>query len=148
MLLIRNKINPKAKTNIGNNASKIPDLSSLKLTAAVFTFWSIPSLIILYFTGIFQNFQITSEVSEAMGYLGFLTIFGTAIAMALYYKLIQNTSAVFASSVSYALPVVAVIWGILDGEKFTYWYLIGGVLIAIGIYLIREKKPNTLIPPP
>lgn len=127
---------------------KIPDLSSLKLTAAVFTFWSIPSLIILYFTGIFQNFQMTSEVSEAMGYLGFLTIFGTAIAMALYYKLIQNTSAVFASSVSYALPVVAVIWGILDGEKFTYWYLIGGVLIAIGIYLIREKKPNTLIPTP
>ena len=124
---------------------KIPNLSSLKLTASVFSFWSIPSLIILYFTGIFQNFQMTPEVSEAMGYLGFLTIFGTAIAMALYYKLIQNTSAVFASSVSYALPVVAVIWGILDEEKFTYWYLIGGVLIAVGIYLIREKNSRPSI---
>ncbi|HUH28914.1 DMT family transporter [Gelidibacter sp.] len=127
---------------------KIPDLSSIKLTAAVFTFWAIPSLVILYFTGLFQNFEVTPERTEAMGYLGFLTVFGTAIAMSLYYKLIHNTSAVFASSVSYVLPIVAVIWGVLDGEKFTFWYLIGAVLITIGIYLIREKKINPYLPPP
>ena len=125
---------------------KFPDLSSLKLTASVFTFWSIPSLVILYFTGIFQNFELTPEKTEAMGYLGFLTLFGTGIAMFLYYKLIQNTTAVFASSVSYLLPIVAVIWGILDGEQFTIWYIVGGILILIGIYLIREKKrdPNLI----
>lgn len=126
---------------------KIPNLSSVKLTAAVFSFWSIPSLIILYFTGIFQNFELTPERTEAMGYLGFLTLFGTAIAMALYYKLIQNTNPVFASSVSYLLPIVAVMWGILDGEDFTFWYIISGVLILIGIYLIREKKKNPYLPP-
>lgn len=119
---------------------KIPGLSSIKLTAAVFTFWSIPSFIILYSTGIFQNFEMTPERMTAMGYLGFLTIFGTAIAMFLYYKLIQKTSPVFASSVSYLLPVVAVMWGVLDGEEFTFWYVFGGVLILIGIYLIREKE--------
>lgn len=124
---------------------KIPNLSSIKLTAAVFTFWSIPSFVILYFTGIFENFEMTPERTEAIGYLGFLTIFGTGIAMFLYYKLIQNTSAVFASSVSYLLPIVAVIWGILDGEKFTYWYVIGGVLILIGIYMIRERKSDSEI---
>ena len=124
---------------------KIPNLSSMKLTAAVFAFWSIPSLIILYFTGIFENFEMTPERTEAMAYLGFLTLFGTGVAMFLYYKLIQNTSAVFASTVSYALPIVAVIWGILDGERFTYWYVIGGVLILIGIYLIREGKNSKLV---
>lgn len=127
---------------------KITHLSSIKLTAAVFTFWAIPSLIILYFTEAFQDFTWSPERVEAMGYLAFLSIFGTAVAMALYYKLIQNTSAVFASSVSYVLPVIAVIWGVLDGEKFTYWYLIGGVLISIGIYLIREKKKQPHLPPP
>lgn len=127
---------------------KIPNLSSMKLTAAVFTFWGFPSLVILYFTGIFQSFEMTPEVSEAIGYLGFLSIFGTAVAMSLYYKLIQNTSPVFASTVSYVLPIIAIIWGILDGEKFTYWYLIGGLLISIGIYLIREKKKNPYLPPP
>ncbi|MEO8773054.1 MAG: DMT family transporter [Gelidibacter sp.] len=137
-----------ASASYGINAlvikEKIPNLSSIKLTAAVFSFWSIPSFVILYFTGIFKDFEMTPERTEAIGYLGFLTIFGTGIAMFLYYKLIQNTSAVFASSVSYLLPVVAVIWGILDGEEFTLWYIVGGVLILIGIYLIREKKkvPN------
>ncbi|TYB78503.1 DMT family transporter [Bizionia myxarmorum] len=121
---------------------KIPGLTSIDLTAAVFTFWAVPSLVILYFTGIFENFEMTPERSEALGYLSFLTIFGTAIAMLLYYKLIQNTTPVFASSVSYLLPVVAVIWGVLDGEKFTVWYIFGAVLILIGIYLIREKKIN------
>ena len=73
-------------------------------------------------------------------YMAFLTIFGTAIAMLLYFKLIQKTSAVFASISSYLLPVVAILWGILDGEEFSVWYIFGGVLILIGIYLIREKQ--------
>ena len=119
---------------------KIPELNAVKLTAAVYTFWAIPSGIILYYTGMIQNFEMQSSYVEPLFYMGFLTVFGTAIAMLLYFKLIQNTSAVFASISSYLLPVVAIIWGILDGEKFTFWYIFGGVLIMIGIYLIREKK--------
>lgn len=119
---------------------KIPELNAVKLTAAVYTFWAIPSGIILYFTGMIQNFKMQPAYVEPLFYMGFLTVFGTAIAMLLYFKLIQNTSAVFASISSYLLPVVAIIWGILDGEKFTFWYVLGGVLILIGIYLIREKK--------
>ena len=119
---------------------KIPELNAIKLTAAVYTFWAIPSGIILYYTGMIQNFEMQSSYVEPLFYMGFLTVFGTAIAMLLYFKLIQNTSAVFASISSYLLPVVAIIWGILDGEKFTFWYIFGGVLIMIGIYLIREKK--------
>lgn len=119
---------------------KIPELNAVKLTAAVYTFWAIPSGIILYYTGMIQNFEMQNSYVEPLFYMGFLTVFGTAIAMLLYFKLIQNTSAVFASISSYLLPVVAIIWGILDGEKFTFWYIFGGVLIMIGIYLIREKK--------
>ena len=84
--------------------------------------------------------EYTYRTYEALGYLSILSVFGTAVGIALFYKLIQDTSAVFASSVSYLLPVVAVIWGVLDGEQFTIWYLLGAVLILIGIYLIREKK--------
>ena len=119
---------------------KLPNLDAIKLTAAVYTFWAIPSAIILYFTGIIQNFEMKPTYVEPLFYMAFLTIFGTAIAMLLYFKLIQNTSAVFASISSYLLPVVAIIWGILDGEKFSFWYIVGGILILIGIYLIREKK--------
>src|SRR5690606_13332640 len=123
---------------------RTPHVNAVQLTAAIYTIWAIPSLIILYFTGFLQNFEMSPEYIKPMGYLAFLTLFGTAIAMFLYYKLIQNTSAVFASTVSYLLPIVAVIWGILDGEKFTAWYIFGGVLILIGIYLINDKKKKPL----
>ncbi len=119
---------------------KIPELDAIKLTAAVYSFWAIPEGIILYFTGIIQNFEMKENYIEPMFYMAFLTIFGTAIAMLLYFKLIQNTSAVFASISSYLLPIVAIIWGILDDEEFSFWYILSGILIAIGIYLIREKK--------
>lgn len=119
---------------------KIPDIGAIELTAVVYTIWAIPSLVILYFTGMIQNFTLTSQISDTIGYLAFLTTFGTAIAMLLYYYLIQKTTAIFASTVSYLLPVVAVMWGIIDGEEFPLWFFVGGILILAGIYLTREKK--------
>ncbi|MCM4166531.1 hypothetical protein KCTC52924_03467 [Arenibacter antarcticus] len=119
---------------------KLQELPFLELSSAVFTVWMVPSFMILFSSGFFQNFEANAESYEALRYLGILTILGTAIAMILYYKLIQNTSPVFASTVTYLLPVVAVIWGLLDGERFTIWYMLGGILILIGIYLIGKNK--------
>lgn len=119
---------------------KLQELPSLQLSSAVFTIWMVPSLFILIFSGFFQDLEATPETSIALGYLGILTIMGTAIAMILYYKLIQNTTPVFASSVTYLLPLVAVMWGLLDGERFTLWYLLGGVLILVGIYMVGKNK--------
>lgn len=140
-----------AGASYGINAVLIKErtatVKAVELTAAVYTIWAIPAAVILYFTGFIQNFKITPEIVKPLGYLAFLTTFGTAIAMLLYYKLIQNTSPVFASTASYLLPVVAVIWGVLDGEKFTVWYIFGGVLILIGIYLIREKRKDPKLVP-
>lgn len=140
-----------AGASYGVNAVVIKEKTShvkaIQLTAAVYTIWAIPSLIILYFTGLIQNFEMSPEYVKPIGYLIFLTTFGTAIAMFLYYKLIQNTSAIFASTTSYLLPIVAVIWGVVDGEVFSLWYVFGGVLILIGIYLIREKKKDPKLAP-
>lgn len=121
---------------------KLQNVPSMQLSGAIFTIWMIPSFLILFSTGFFTKFQSTPETWEAAGYLGILTLVGTAIAMIFYYKLIQNTTPVFASSVTYLLPIVAVIWGLIDGEEFTIWYILGGLLILIGIYLIREKKKD------
>lgn len=118
---------------------KLQHIPSLQLSGSVFTIWMIPSFIILFLSGFFSEFEASPEQMEALGYLGILTVLGTAIAIILYYRLIQNTSAVFASTVTYLLPIIAVIWGILDGEEFSLWYIIGGILILFGIYLIQEK---------
>ncbi len=121
---------------------RLQHVPSLKLSGAVFSVWMLPSILILIFTGFFSDFEVSSQTLESLGFLSILTVLGTAIAIILYYKLIQNTTPVFASTVTYLLPLVAVIWGILDGEKFSFWYVIGGLLILWGIYLIREKKKD------
>lgn len=120
--------------------TKLAHVPSLELSSSAITIWMLPSFAALYFAGFYTNFEATPKTWEALGYLSILAILGTAICGFLYFKLIQDVSPVFASTVTYFLPVVAVIWGLIDGEQFTFWYLIGGLLILIGIYLIREKK--------
>ncbi len=124
---------------------KLMHISSVDLASSIYTFWMLPSLLILIFSGFFTEIDFTqSETLESLGYLVFLTVISTTLVMFLFFKLVQDTSAVFASTISLLLPVVAVIWGILDGEKFTLWYALGGLLVLIGVYFIRDKKENSL----
>lgn len=119
---------------------KLAHVPSLKLSASVFTFWMVPSVIILLFTDLSGILQNTPEVWKGAGYLGILSVIGTALAILLYFRLIQTVSAVFASMVTYLLPIVAVFWGLLAGENFSIWYALGGILILLGIYMAKDKK--------
>ncbi len=119
---------------------KLRHVHAMELSASVFTVWMFPSLIIFLFSGIFHDFQNTPLQWESTGYLAILSIIGTALAMLLYFRLIQTTSAVFASMVTYLLPLVAVFWGLMAGESLTVWYAFGGTLIILGISLVREKN--------
>jgi len=121
---------------------RLHHIRSKDLSGAVFTFWMIPSFLILVFSGFFNDLEATPHTLKSLSYLSILTVLGTAIAIILYYKLIQNTTPVFASSVTYLLPLIAVVWGLLDGERFSIWYVFGGLLILWGIYLIREKRKD------
>lgn len=118
---------------------KLSHVPSLQLSSGIFVIWMIPAFLILIFSGFFRDFHSDPQTWQSLGSLSVLTLLGTTAAIVLYYKLIQDTSAVFASSVTYLLPVVAVIWGIIDGEKITILYLVGGTLILCGIYLVQDK---------
>lgn len=120
-------------------------IPSFKLSAAVFTIWFGPALIILGFSGFFSTFTGSEAQWRGLGYVSILGLVGTALAMILYYKLLQITSALFASMVTYLIPLVAVMWGVLDGEQLGWVHAGGGALILLGVYLAqrtpREKKP-------
>lgn len=126
---------------------KLAHLTSIELTASMFTLWAIPALIILLSSGFLNSHETTPDFWSALGFVGILAVFGTTVAIVLYYKLIQDTTPIFASSVSYLLPILAIIWGLIDGEKFSPWYILGGTLILIGVYLIREKKKKPRMVP-
>jgi drug/metabolite transporter (DMT)-like permease len=73
-------------------------------------------------------------------YVFVLSVFGTALAKVLFNKLVHISSPVFASSVAYVMPIVALTWGVLDGENFGFIQGLASVLILFGVYLVNRKR--------
>ena len=71
-------------------------------------------------------------------YLLLLAVVGTSFAVVLFNKLVAQTTAIFASSVTYLIPVFAIMWGIIDGEQIQVHHLLGTGIIFGGIYLVNK----------
>ena len=69
-----------------------------------------------------------------------MSLFGTAIAKVLFNQLIKMSSPVFSASVTYLIPVVAVLFGSFDGEQFAAIQILGAFAILIGVYLVNGKR--------
>ncbi|QAR30466.1 EamA/RhaT family transporter [Ornithobacterium rhinotracheale] len=117
---------------------KLSHIQAEKISALVYSIWLVPSVIILWVA----DFQSVSEQTlyQGLGYVSLLSIVGTAVAYILFYKLMKVSSPIFASTVSYLMPLVALFWGILDGEHFNFWHILSGAMILLSIYLINERK--------
>ncbi|MEP5933552.1 MAG: EamA family transporter, partial [Winogradskyella arenosi] len=121
----------------------LQDVKALAIAAGNYAFISIPALIVLVFTGFFSATTFNQpEFLSAMGYITILAVFGTALAKILYFKLVQMSTPVFASSVTYMMPVVALMWGILDGEHFSSIQGLAAILILLGVFLAHQPKPK------
>ena len=103
-----------------------------------------PAIIILFYSG-FMNIDIAKspEVQKSLFYIIILSIFGSAFAKILFNKFIQIASPVFASSVTYTLPIVAIMWGILDGESINIKQILATTVILIGVYMANRKSKTT-----
>ena len=119
----------------------LQDVPAIAIAVGNFVAIIIPAIIVLIFSGFFTSEVIQSpELPMSLLYIILLSIFGTAIAKVLFNKLVQISTPVFASSVTYLMPVVAVIWGLLDGEGFGFWQVIATLIILLGVYLANSRK--------
>ena len=116
----------------------LSDVNPLAITTGNFVVLAVPALMILIATGFFAKLQEV-KVQHSVLFVGILGIIGTGIANMLYFKLIQMTSPVFAASSAYLFPVVAIFWGLLDGEVLSMVQVLGGVVILTGVYLSAKK---------
>lgn len=120
---------------------KIHDLGSLTITSVSLLF--IGPLAAVYLFG-FTDFTtvLTTEPGawKAFGFVALLALMSTAIANLLFIKLLSISTPLFASSVTYIMPIVAVMWGVLDGEKLLVGHFIGMAAILGGVYLANKKK--------
>ena len=119
--------------------SKLSDIPAKILSAFVFSFvLIIPSMVALVFAGFFNNLQVNTSLWEGLGFVSLLSVFGTGLAMMLNYRLLSVSTPLFASTVTLLMPVVAIIWGVLDGEKLTMMQGFGAVVILAGLIFLRQ----------
>lgn len=97
-------------------------------------------LYLLVFTDVPRQIFNEPEARLSLLYVSILGVMSTAIAMGLFNKLIQITTPIFTSSVTYLIPIVAVIWGLWDGEVLLIGHFLGMLGILTGVYIANRKK--------
>lgn len=116
----------------------LSDLSPLSISTGNFFVLLLPALLLLYFSGFFQVISEDS-VQHSVLFIIILGVFGTGIANIMFFKIIQISSPVFATSVTYLIPIVAFSWGLIDNEMLSPIQFVGAVIILIGVYLSAKK---------
>lgn len=121
----------------------LKDLSPMAIATGNFVLIVLPALLILIATGYFSQVWTMPKVQVSTGYIAILALFGTALAKILFNKMIQISSPVFASSVTYTMPVVAVMWGVFDGERFGWHQVLSAGIVLLGVYLAHQSKKSS-----
>jgi drug/metabolite transporter (DMT)-like permease len=117
----------------------LKDVEAITITSFAFTFVGLPSLIFLFTSTNFVSILATnSSAYLGLFYIAILAIVGSGIALILYYNLIKYTNIIFAASVTYLMPAVALMWGLIDGEPFEVIYILWITIILLGIYLTNK----------
>ncbi len=77
---------------------------------------------------------------NSLGYICILAIGGTALSVMLFNLLVKNTGTLFSSSVTYLIPIVAIMWGIFDGEIISIRQIGSIGVILFGVYLVNRNQ--------
>ena len=80
-----------------------------------------------------------SQMWASLGAIALLSVVGTALALALYQRLVQLTDPVFSTMVTYLMPIVVLVWGLYDQEHIAWIHMLGTLVILGGVYLVNKK---------
>ena len=114
-------------------------MSSIQISSFAFMFVGPPCILGLVFSDFHPTLMSTKGSWQALAYITILAVLGTSVALVLFNKLVKNSTAIFASSVTYLIPIIAVFWGIIDGEQIRINHFLGTGIIFTGIYLVNKK---------
>ena len=117
----------------------LSQMPSTLITAGSFL-WVGPLCLIYLFTTDFTTRFEHEFALQSFGAIVILAVLGTTIAVLMFNKLIQSGGAVFASMVTYIVPIVAILWGVLDGEAVSLWSVFGVATILGGVYLVNKPS--------
>lgn len=118
----------------------LQELNALTVSSFAFLFIGPPVIIYGLTTNIYETTVTHPYALSALGFIAILSIVGTAISLILFNLLVQKTSAIFASTVTYLIPAFAIFWGIFDGEIINLTHFIGIIIILTGIFFVNRFK--------
>ena len=120
-----------------NEVSKVEGINGFQITALAFMVVSPIAIIYLLFSD-FSQVTSTGHWLRNLGCIILLAIMGSAVALALFYLLIRDTSPVFGSMVTYFIPIISTLWGLADNEVLTPSMFVSIAVILAGVYIINR----------
>ncbi len=116
------------------------NMSPLNLSAAAYCLVAPLGLIYLFCTDFIEVMQTHTDAMTSFISITILSLASTVIASIIFFKLVQMTSALFASMVAYLIPLIALGFGFFDGEQVTIFHFIGMGMILFGVYITKKEK--------
>ena len=115
-------------------------LPSLTIVSLQFLMISVPAMVVLFFyTDFLALASFEPEFLKAMLYVSILALIATALALVLFYRMVKLVDPVFSSSVTYFIPAIASLWGLLDGETLGSAYVLWVSIILFGVFFVNTK---------
>jgi drug/metabolite transporter (DMT)-like permease len=94
----------------------------------------------LFSTDFLQRVSSGGKAIESLLYVVLLGVFGTGVSQIMFNKLLKTSSVLFTASITYFIPIVAILWGILDGESLGWIQVFGFAAVIVGVFLINKRK--------
>ncbi len=139
-----------ATISYGTNVNLVKGFFSTRspviVTSVALTTVGIPSLLFLFAgTSFVHTLRTNPAAPAALGYISLLGAFGTALSVLLFNRLLQTATLIFATSVTYTIPIVAVVWGVALHERFTAIHAAGFTVILLGVWLANRKPQRATV---
>lgn len=121
--------------------NKLQEVNSTVIAAGALGMMAIPTGLWLLFSQADEVFAVHKAAAwDGLLSVCILAAIGTAASLVVFNRIIQQTSALFASSVTYVIPVFATMWGLLDGEQLTLLHLVFAAIVLSGVYLVNSSR--------
>ena len=116
----------------------LKDIDGLKIASVSLAFMAIPAGIVMWNQNVFSIARYDEAARGSILIAALLGIVGSAIASAFFYVLIQKAGGLFASLVTYAIPIVAIFWALVEKENVTGLQIVSLGVILAGVYMANK----------
>jgi drug/metabolite transporter (DMT)-like permease len=125
--------------NVNVVSTHLKAIKSIHIATIAFCGLLLPSALVLLFSGFFKQPLLAPAYVQSITASCVLGIMGTVIASILFYVLVKKAGGLFASLVTYGIPVVSIAWGLYDHELVTWLHIVALVIILAGVYVANSS---------